>query len=67
MSPACYRHFVLRRDHRQVQGVALAEITARVVFEAIMSAPDLPAERRPADTPVANEYDSSDQESPPED
>ncbi len=47
MSSACYRFFVRVKPQRS--GGAVEETTnraARLVFEAIMSAPDLPAERR---------------------
>jgi len=47
MSPACYRYFMNRveppvRSARLDDGITR---TARLVFEAIMSAPDLPEER----------------------
>ncbi len=48
MSPACHRHFLLLRDGRHIESVVVDESAtwaARLVFEAIMSAPDLPAER----------------------
>jgi len=47
MSPACYRHFVRHRDTRRVCRVVTEEIgtrTALLIFDAIMSAPDLPAD-----------------------
>ena len=49
MSPACYRHFSLLRDTPQIRG-ATDEVTraARLIFEAIMSAPAVPAEPRSA-------------------
>ena len=50
MSPACYRYFdVLREQHAlRANKVDATSRTARLVFEVIMSAPDLPAEPRPA-------------------
>ena len=47
MSPACYRYF-LRRETRPIRGFVVDETTraARLVFEAIMSAPDIRVEGR---------------------
>ncbi len=47
MSPACYRHFVLHRDTRELRRVGTDEIGTRsalLIFEAIMSAPDFRAD-----------------------
>jgi len=47
MSPACYRHFAVR-DRPRLRGAAVDQImaqAARLLFEGIMAAPDLPAER----------------------
>lgn len=50
MSPACSRHFaqLRERDAPRANEVDAISRAARLVFEVIMSAPDLPAEPRPA-------------------
>ena len=46
MSPACYRHYLFLAEMRSPRnGVdEIATQAARLVFAAIMAAPDLPAE-----------------------
>ena len=46
MSPACYRHYLFLAEMRPPRnGVdEIATQAARLVFAAIMAAPDLPAE-----------------------
>ena len=47
MSPACYRFYVLQHKAQRGAVVEGTDRAARLVFEVIMSAPDLPAERKP--------------------
>ena len=46
MSPACYRHYLLLAEMRPPRDAVdeIATQAARLVFAAIMAAPDLPAE-----------------------
>jgi len=48
MSPACYRHFSLLAEMQPPRNLddQIATQAARLVFAAIMAAPDLPAERK---------------------
>jgi hypothetical protein len=47
VSPACYRHFLWREESpvRLARGDDVVTRAARLIFDAIMSAPDLPAKR----------------------
>ena len=47
MSPACYLYFLRRMESpvRPVRGDDCVAQAARLVFDAIMSVPDLPAKR----------------------